>query len=644
MIHFHNPKRQRHGRKQVFGFKAVLVAGASVVALAATATPDRALAQDQACQDSAGNVILPLPSTNQGTEAGLTNTTCNVGATAFGAFNNASGPVSTAFGRSNFALGSSSSAFGYFNIASAWNSSAFGNSSEARGERASAFGYQNFARANDSSAVGVSNEARGDRSIAVGYLNAATGARSVALGAENNHSEFGVITSGLASSAVGFRNLAFGDASSAFGYQSMAQGDFSSAFGFRSSTTLDAVGGLAIGGWADSNNDGVIDPDELTFVSGKSAIAVGNATRAMGEFSAAFGVGAIVDTAAARGTAIGINARVTAIEGTAIGWGAVADRQGAVSVGAANAEHNIIHVANAIEGTDAVNLRQMLAADNFLGNGLSQILGGGMSYLATASVTTIVFPQYGIQGATYTSVASALTAIDQRLTTLGGAAGIPGPAGPAGPVGPQGPQGPGNPLSVGYDDASKGVLTLEGANGTRVANVADGVAPTDAANVRQVQAGDAQTLAAAHSYADAGDAVVKTYADTRDVATLNSARTYADAGDTRTLQSAMAYTDQKLSVVDNQLAAIGQRLDGQESRIDRMGAMSSAQLNMAMNVAGSLAGRGRLGVGIGFQNGEEALSVGYGRRLGNGVSISVGGAFGRHGEQSGGVGIGFDIF
>jgi len=67
-------------------------------------------------------------------------------------------------------------------------------------------------------------------------------------------------------------------------------------------------------------------------------------------------------------------------------------------------------------------------------------------------------------------------------------------------------------------------------------------------------------------------------------------------------------------------------------------------LNMAMNAAGSLPGRGRLAVGLGFQNGEEALSVGYGRRLANGVSISVGGAFGRGGEQSGGVGIGFDIF
>lgn len=164
-------------------------------------------------------------------------------------------------------------------------------------------------------------------------------------------------------------------------------------------------------------------------------------------------------------------------------------------------------------------------------------------------------------------------------------------------------------------------MTLEGADGTQVGNVADGAAPMDAVNRRQM---------------DAADAVIMT-----------GARAYADAGDAATLSASMAYTDQKFGQLDGRLAALESGLDrrfqDQDSRIDRLGAMSSAQLNMAMNAVGA-PGEGRVAVGLGFQNGEEALSVGYGRRFRNGVSVSVGGAFGRDGERSGGVGMGFKLF
>src|SRR5690606_9265900 len=90
--------------------------------------------------------------------------------------------------------------------------------------------------------------------------------------------------------------------------------------------------------------------------------------------------------------------------------------------------------------------------------------------------------------------------------------------------------------------------------------------------------------------------------------------------------------------------AVNQRLGDMDQRMDRMGAMSAAQLNMAMNAAGGLAGEGRVAVGVGFQNGEEAMSVGYSRMMSNRVSFSVGGAFGGGGESSGGVGFGFKLF
>lgn len=296
----------------------------------------------------------------------------------------------------------------------------------------------------------------------------------------------------VGSAAVGVGVHTYGFRSSAFGVSLQARGAFSSAFGFGSTTATSATGTLAIGGWADANGNSVIDPGELTTATATGAVAVGAGTAAHGDFSAAFGVRSVVEVGAHRGTAIGINARVTAEEATAIGYGAVADRARTVSVGSAGAERNIIHVANAVQETDAVNLRQMLAADNFMGSTLSMIIGAGMTYSANPDNTTIHYPTFSIQNVNYNTVGGAFAAIDQRLTGLvADIAAItltPGPQGPAGPVGPQGPQGPGNPLSPGYDDASRDTMTLEGADGTPVANVADGVAPMDAVNVRQMQA------------------------------------------------------------------------------------------------------------------------------------------------------------
>ena len=47
-------------------------------------------------------------------------------------------------------------------------------------------------------------------------------------------------------------------------------------------------------------------------------------------------------------------------------------------------------------------------------------------------------------------------------------------------------------------------------------------------------------------------------------------------------------------------------------------------------------------MGAGFQGGEQALSVGYGRKLGKRGSFSLGGAF-SSGEKSAGVGFGVDL-
>ena len=173
--------------------------------------------------------------------------------------------------------------------------------------------------------------------------------------------------------------------------------------------------------------------------------------------------------------------------------------------------------------------------------------------------------------------------------------------------------------------------------------------------------GDAATLAAANGHTDNREAAIRTDMATADANVLSSAKAHADSGDATTLQSARSYadgtasqavaaansyTDSRFEAVDLQFDGLRREMDDrftrQDRRIDRMGAMSSAMLNMAVNAAGSQSNGGRVSVGAGFQGSEKALSIGYGRKLGARGSFSLGGAFSGS-EKSGGIGFGVDL-
>jgi len=593
---------------------------ALVLTLAAgLALTSPAAAQDDPCLDATMAPITPAPGTDQGNENGFFNTTCDASASAYGEVNNASAVASTAIGYRNLAANIRASAVGSANNARGISSSAFGSLNVVVGDQANGFGASNFANSDYSSAFGAGNSASGEESSAFGYLNTTLGANSAAFGGGNQ-------AFGIGGSAFGHLNRSFGDFSSAFGYGSLTNGASSSAFGFRASTGGSAQGALAVGGWADLDGDDSSSAGENASATGEGSVAVGSAVSASGLFS----------------SALGVNAQATAEGATAIGYGAVGDRSYALSVGSTGNERNIVHVADAVEDTDAVNLRQLTASADDLGTGFAGWLGGGAAY----SGGVFSGPSFTIRGADYTDVGAAFAAVDAELDQLAsdiagisltpgpqgpagpeGPQGPAGPQGPQGPSGPQGPQGPEGPASGGgyaltYDGAARDTVTLQGADGTRIVNVADGVEAGDAVNLGQLQAGQ--------------DEVIQT------------ARAYADAGDAATLTAAMAYTDQRFDGLSNRLdafeAAVDDRFGVMDQRMDRMGAMSAAQLNMAINAAGALPGEGRVAVGLGFQNGEEALAVGYGRMMSNRVSFSVGGTFGRGGERSGGVGVGFRLF
>ena len=656
-----------------------------------------------------GGVPIPLTSSWWANEA-----TGNY-SNAFGTSNLASGNHSNAFGGvymyasgyvlQNTASGIYSNAFGTGNVASGRNSTAVGSvydenastigvlANTASGNYSSAFGSANRAEAWYSTAVGFRNIAAGNSSsTAVGDQNSAIGGGSTAIGSRNRSSH-------LYTLAIGSNNVASGQNANTVGFGNIASAMRSNAFGTHGRAT--GIGSLVLASWYDADESGSVtndldldgdgiftDSSETGVATGAGAVAVGAGVRATGDASAAFGVNALAE----------------ANYSVAIGYGAVSDREYTISVGSLARMNQIANLANGTQDNDAVNLSQL--------HPFATALGGGASY--AGGVFTA--PTYVIQSGNYNNVGAAFVAVDAELTDINarivaaggiqgergysaydiatqngyagseadwlaslrgetgpqgpiGAEGPTGPVGPEGPVGAEGPTGPvgpegppgGGPRSVMYDSDSGDVLTLTGADGTRIANVADAVEANDAVNLGQVQAADAQTLASANSHTDTRETAIRTDMATADATTLASAQTHANAGDAATLSSANTYTDNTATetltaantYTDTRFAQLSglsdsfetfrnetdRRFQQQDRRIDKLSAMSGAYAGMAMNTAG-LAGRNRIGVGVGAQGGEQALAVGYQRVIGNRASVSIAGAFSGN-ETSVSAGAGF---
>ena len=494
---------------------------------------------------------------------------------AFGSRNLTAGYYSTGLGHRNWVWGDDSTAVGIRNAIGAWNdedengevdfhelsrspltATAVGSDNVVTAQFGSALGHDNRVLSTSGVALGHGNIVRANApsGVAIGGSNAAGGDNSVALGNGNT-------ATSLRGSAIGTDNTATGSYSSAFGSANIASGLESNAFG---------TGNVA---------------------SGNSSSAFGNQSQALADFSVALGFQAVAnDTGVVSfGHAIGD----LDIYGTAYtdAWAS-----------------RLIHVADGIDATDAVNLRQLNAAIAAGAVDLSPFaaaFGGGAGY--AGGVFTA--PAYTIQGTSYGDVGAALAAIDGWMT--------------------------GNANGVQYDDPGHATVTLDGADGTRVGNLADGVDPMDAVNKGQMDAGDAATLDAAQDYADTGDA-----------ATLTASNSHADARSAQALASAHAYTDDKFAAWNDGFTQyqrdVDMRFANTDQRIDRIGAMGSAMTHMAVNAANGSSAKGRIAVGVGAQGGEGAVSIGYGKRIGGRASFSIGASF-SSGESSAGAGFGFDL-
>ncbi|HJR72132.1 MAG TPA: YadA-like family protein, partial [Luteimonas sp.] len=277
------------------------------------------------------------------------------------------------------------------------------------------------------------------------------------------------------------------------------------------------------------------------------------------------------------------------------------------------------------------------------------------------SAGAFVAPTYTIQGGSYRNVGAAFTAVDNKLSSLQtqvdniqvgtsqnsatqsstgpvamasnaervGTQGVSGPvtgpapapsasSAPATPVAaaPASPNAYGqgaqvtaeNAVALGNNSVADRANTVSvGAEGSerQVTNVAAGTRNTDAVNVSQMQTANTQTLS-----------------------------------------SAQAYTDIRFNAIEDDFNAFRGQVDRQfqlqDERMNQIGALGTAMTQMTANAANGNSARGRIAVGAGFLGGEQAISIGYGKKIGERASFTLGGAFSGD-EKSAGIGFGVDL-
>ena len=394
--------------------------------------------------------------------------------------------------------------------------------------------------------------------------------------------------------------------------------------------------------------------------------AVGSYTSALGKNSVALGRGAYVSSFAENGYALGAGSSVHqrsgvalgsyalvtegAMESVALGAYSFAGESRVVSFGNASLKRRLTNVANGVAQHDAATIGQL--------RGALSALGGNID--ANGNVTT---PGFNVQGQHQNTINEALATLDSAVVTAHSR--VDSVETQLRSVFQESP-------SIRGDGTAQ--LTLAGANGMVISNVANGLIAAgsrEAVNGGQLHAAQQQL----NGRIDGLEQRVDGQPQARAMATASAAPTeeimpspeasgspqVASAGegaspasqpkakkddspaptpqvDTAEMEKMLARANE---YTDGAISNFERRLDKMDKRFNRMAAMSSAQTAMAMNTAG-LATYNRLGAGVGYAEGESAMAVGYQRVLNDkgSATFSLNGAFTNSGERSMGVGVG----
>ncbi|HEL4244211.1 YadA-like family protein [Stenotrophomonas maltophilia] len=416
--------------------------------------------------------------------------------------------------------------------------------------------------------------------------------------------------------------------------------------------------GLAIGNLAKTGIEGSTAIGTFAEAMGRNSIALGRASTVYegSDSSFAIGTGAEVGRAGEPGAigaiAFGVGSRVEpgARDSIAFGTSSHATEAGVVSFGNVGMKRRLVNIANGTANHNAATVGQLRGALSALGG---EVDANG----------NIVGPSFNVLGQTQSTLNGALEALDGAVVTN---------TSRVDKVETQLRSVFQDTPSVRADGVNQ--LTLAGANGMVISNVANGLIAAgsrDAVNGGQLHSmqqqlnGRMDGLEQRIDDAPAPRALASTSVpepqaeetpvvpegkDSQQVASVGEGdkptpQPKANKDDSPKPQVDTAELEKMLAraneYTDGAISNFERRLDKMDKRFNRMAAMSSAQTAMAMNTAG-LATYNRLGAGVGYSEGESAMAVGYQRVLNEkgSATFSLNGAFTNSGERSMGVGVG----
>ncbi|HEL3783396.1 TPA: YadA-like family protein [Stenotrophomonas maltophilia] len=396
------------------------------------------------------------------------------------------------------------------------------------------------------------------------------------------------------------------------------------------------------------------------------AVAVGFYATAHGENSVALGRAAWVQPGADHGFALGTRSIVEESGGIALGAGSLVRKGALNSIAVGN--NSVAHESQTVSFGDGLLQRRLVNIANGTANHNAATVGqlrGALSALGgeVDANGNIVGPRFNVRGQTQSTLNGALEALDGAVVAN---------TSRVDKVEIQLRSVFQDTPSVRADGVNQ--LTLAGANGMVISNVANGLIAAgsrDAVNGGQLHSMQQQLngrmdgleqriddapapRALASSLVPKPQTedtpVVPEGKDSQQVASVGEGgkptpQPKAKQDDTPKPQVDTAELEKMLAraneYTNGAISNFERRLDKMDKRFNRMAAMSSAQTAMAMNTAG-LATYNRLGAGVGYSEGESAMAVGYQRVLNEkgSATFSLNGAFTNSGERSMGVGVG----
>ncbi|HHW4668356.1 MAG TPA: YadA-like family protein [Xylella fastidiosa subsp. multiplex] len=586
--------------------------------------------------------------------------------TAAGASAQAAGDSSVALGARSRANAIGSSALGVDGHAFGANSTALGGQSTAISEGGTSLGYNSFVAQSATNGIALGSNAivSGVNSVALGSGSMASEPNVVSVGGGDgvtgpavrrivnvgdgignndavNKSQLDGVTASVNDVAASVKNIAgaiqvtgSGVASvsrkdsTAAGASAQAAGDSSVALGTRA--TANAIGSIVLG--VDSRARGV------------NSTALGRQSNAIGDGSVSLGFNSFVRQSGEHGVALGTDAGVSGKNSIALGYGSRTQEAEVLSIGSGNgrggpATRRIVNVSSgnlSQVSTDAVNGGQLFQTLS----SMASILGGGA---AVGAQGVLVAPVYQIQGSSYGSVGAALKALDGKVTDIDHRVNVNSnlAAGAAAST-----------LSASKPGSTSSTAVVG------VAKVVSGAALSDssvAANAQVLSKENGVSISATGGSAQSRDEVQTSSVGTDSLGSSLNARQATMAvgalvtqGVSKTqldnsMAAANSYTDARFSALNDSFESLRSDVNGQmrrqDRRISRQGAMGAAMLNMATSAAG-IHTQNRVGAGVGFQNGQAALSLGYQRAISDRSTVTIGGAFSSS-DSSVGIGAGF---